>query len=231
MQPDQEQVQKFYDENYYADIKGAGSPTAHHRRLAQRLGITAGQRVLDCACGTGEWLQAAYERGAIIFGVDLSEKAISFCSQNNPEGRFLAQGAENLPFDDESMDIITCLGSLEHFPDKPAALAEMWRLLKPGASLVISVPNSNFLGYRLGLYGGTNQAGVIETPLRILEWESLATGAGFAVQRKWRDLHFFSAGWITQNGWLKALPRAISACAIAVLPLELQYQVYFHLQK
>lgn len=231
MQPDQDQVKKFYDENYYADIKGAGSPTAHHRRLARRLGICAGQRVLDVACGTGEWLQAAYEREALIFGVDLSEKAISFCSRNNPEGQFLANSAENLPFGNESMDIISCLGSLEHFPDKPAALAEMYRLLKPGACLVISVPNSNFLAYRLGLYGGTNQAGVIETPLRILEWQELATEVGFSVERKWRDLHFCSAEWMVQNGWLQALPRALAACAITVLPLELQYQVYFQFQK
>lgn len=231
MQPDQNQVQKFYDENYYADIKGLGRPTAHHRRLARRLGIVAGQRVLDVACGTGEWLQAAYESGAHIFGVDLSEKAISFCRQSHPEGEFQATSAENLPFDDESMDVISCLGSLEHFPDKPAALAEMYRLLKPGAYLVISVPNSNFLGYRLGLYGGTNQAGIIETPLRVFEWEELATGAGFSVDLKWRDLHFLSVGWVTQNGWVKALPRAISACAIAALPLDSQYQVYFRFQK
>jgi ubiquinone/menaquinone biosynthesis C-methylase UbiE len=231
MQPDQDQVRKFYDENYYAEIKGVGNPTAHHRRLAQRLGITAGHRVLDVACGTGEWLQAAHERGAHVFGVDLSEKAISFCTRNNPQGKFLAVSAENLPFDAGSMDIVTCLGSLEHFPDKPAALAEMHRLLKPGAFLVISVPNINFLGYRLGLYRGTNQAGIIETPLRISVWEKLATDAGFTVEQRWRDLHFFSIEWMTRNGWVKALPRAVSACAIAALPLELQYQVYFLLGK
>ena len=227
MQPDPERVKEFYDQNYYANVEGAGEPTAHHQRLARRLGIGSGHLVLDVACGTGEWLQAAHGRGAGIAGVDLSAKAIAFCRENNPAGEFYSQGAESLPFADASVDLVSCLGSLEHFPDKSAALCEMYRVLKPGGALLISVPNSDFLGYRLGLYGGTNQAGVIETPLPIGEWQQLVTGAGFALQEQWRDLHFFNPGWMTQNGALQAVPRALSACLIALLPLGLQYQVYF----
>lgn len=231
MQPDQEQVREFYDRQYYSDIGSAGTPTGHHVRIARRIGISAGDRVLDVACGTGEWLRAAHDLGAQVSGIDLSQKAIEFCRANNPDGRFLCQGAEKLPFEDNSFDWLTCFGSLEHFPDKPASMREMARVVKPGGQVLISVPNSDFLGYKTGFYGGTNQAVVIETPLTIREWEALAQGAGLQLRARWRDLHFFNPGWITQNGWLQALPRFLGACAIAALPLNWQYQVYFHYRR
>jgi SAM-dependent methyltransferase len=231
MSPDQDQVKEFYDQHYYADIESAGVPTGHHRRIARRIGITAGDNVLDVACGTGEWLQAARSLGALVSGIDLSEKAIEFCQSNNPAGTFLCQGAQNLPFDDGSFDWLTCFGSLEHFPDKASSLGEMARVVKVGGQVLISVPNSDFIGYKTGLYGGTNQAAVIETPLKICEWEALAAGAGLQMEDKWRDLHFFNPDWVLQSGWLRALPRMLAASAIAALPLNMQYQVYFHYTK
>lgn len=231
MLPDERQVQDFYDGEYYADIQGAGEPTGHHRRLVKRLGIASGDAVVDIACGTGEWLAAAREQGARVAGIDLASRAIDFCRARMPEGEFYCQGATQLPFPDASADLVTCLGSLEHFPDKSAALREMYRIVRPGSALVFSVPNSDFLGYRLGLYKGTNQAGVIETPLPVGEWEHLGLAAGFNCEERWRDLHFVNLGWMSQSGAWLALPRACAALAIAALPLSLQYQVYFRFRK
>jgi SAM-dependent methyltransferase len=226
-QPDKAQVKDFYDKQYYSDIVGAGSPTSHHFRLARRIGIEKGDKVLDVACGTGEWVKAAVTCGATATGIDLSEKAIEFCRSDNPAADFYCQGADSLPFDTGNFDLVSCLGSLEHFPDKAAALEEMTRVLKSGGRLLISVPNSAFIGYRTGLYRGTNQAAVIETPLRIEEWLALGSGAGLQLVDKWKDLHFFNPGWIGQNGWLKAIPRGLAAVTLAALPLGMQYQVYF----
>ncbi len=230
-QPDKSQVKAFYDEHYYADIGGAGTPTGHHLHLARRLGIKNGDRVLDVACGTGEWLKAALGAGAEVAGIDLSEKAVEFCRRDNPAGRFYCQGAEELPFEAGYFDLVSCLGSLEHFPDKAGSLAEMARVLRPGGGLLLSVPNSEFIGYRTGLYRGTNQARVIETPLRIAQWESLGCGAGLELREKWKDLHFLNRDWIVQNGWLRAIPRGLGALAIAILPMGMQYQVYFRFSK
>ncbi len=63
---------------------------------------------------------------------------------------------KSLPFDDESFDLVTCLGSLEHFPDPAASAKEMKRVLKPGGEALIFVPNLFFLGHIwFGLRHGT----------------------------------------------------------------------------
>ncbi|MEM6581217.1 MAG: class I SAM-dependent methyltransferase [Pseudomonadota bacterium] len=231
MQPDKERVKAFYDQNYYSDIEGSGHPTKHHIRLAERLGINADERLLDVACGTGEWLKAVCVNGTKVSGIDLSERAVDFCRRDNPHGDFHCQSCEQLPFENDFFDWVSCLGSLEHFPDKSASMTEMVRVLRPGGSLVMSVPNSDFIGYKLGLYAGTNQAGVIETPMPISFWQALGEGAGMKLTRKWRDLHFVNLDWIRQNGMVKAVPRGLAALTIAALPLSLQYQVYFHFVK
>jgi SAM-dependent methyltransferase len=231
IKPDKDHVKAFYDQHYYADIKGAGVPTRHHINLTARLGLANGEKLLDVACGTGEWLKAVAGCGGAVSGVDLSEKAIEFCQTDNPSGDFYCQSADALPFDNGYFDWVSCLGSLEHFPEKPDSLAEMARVLRPGGQLLISVPNIEFVGYRTGLYGGTNQARVIETPLRIEEWVALGEGAGLLLREKWKDLHFLNPDWILQNGWLRAIPRGLGALAIAALPLSMQYQVYFRFTK
>lgn len=230
-QPDKAAVKAFYDKHYYANVIGAGEPTTHHRQLAKRIALGKGDKVLDVACGTGAWLKAAQKRGAEVSGIDLSERAIEFCRWDNSGGQYFCQSADSLPFETGYFDWVTCLGSLEHFPEKSESLAEMARVMKPGGHLLISVPNSEFVGYLTGLYRGTNQAQVIETPLKISEWEALGEGAGLTLERKWRDLHFMNRDWILQNGWSKALPRLVAASVIAVLPMRLQYQVYFCFRK
>ncbi len=54
---------------------------------------------------------------------------------------------ESLPFEDDSFDVVTCIGSLEHFPDPAAGAGEMARVLRPGGTAVIFVPNLFFLGH------------------------------------------------------------------------------------
>lgn len=134
IQPDKGQVKDFYDQHYYADIEGAGEPSSHHTRLARRIGLAQGDKVLDVACGTGEWLKAAMRCGAVISGIDLSEKAIEFCRADNPAGTFFSQSADRLPFEAGQFDWVSCLGSLEHFPEKSRSLVEMARVLKTGGT-------------------------------------------------------------------------------------------------
>lgn len=225
--PNQSIVKEFYDEQYYSSIKSTGKPNKHLKLLAQRLNIQQGHTVLDIACGTGEWLKAAEDQGANTFGVDLSEKAIEFCKKTYNSENYICQPAEKLPYDDCSFDIVTCLGSLEHFPDKEKSLKEMVRVTKPGGTLLILVPNSNFIGYTTGLYKGTNQSQAIETPLSIQQWSRLFQSSGIKIEKTWKDLHFLNKEWFLQNGFFKSIPRAIAGTLIALLPIEKQYQIYF----
>jgi ubiquinone/menaquinone biosynthesis C-methylase UbiE len=170
-------------------------------------------------------------RGATVAGIDLSERAIEYCEKHMPAGKFHAGPAEKLPFADGQFDLISCLGSLEHFVEPVVALKQMVRVAKPGARFLILVPNADFLTRKLRLFGGTNQKDAKEVVRTLPEWESLFNQAGLNVTRKWKDLHVISWSWISMNGWLAVPPRLLQALALWVWPLRWQYQVYHLCEK
>lgn len=225
--PDHLEVRRFYDNEYYRQQGSAERLPWHMRVVASRLGNLRGKAALDIACGTGQWLGELAERGASVSGIDISSRAVEQACMRLPEGDIREGIAEVLPFGDSSFDLVTCMGSLEHFLDQPGALAEMRRVAKPDASFLILVPNSGFLTRRLGLYRGTGQVAIRETVRSLDEWTRLIEDAGLKVERRWRDLHTLSPGWIQAGPWYARPVRLMQAVALALWPLGWQYQVYF----
>ena len=221
-----EEMKSFYDGVYYADANKPLQGSAHLKRLARKVGIGSSDAVLDIACGLGEWLHVCATDGAKVHGVDLSERAIEYCSKHMPDGEFHAVPAENLPFADGQFNFVSCLGSLEHFVEPVVSLNEMMRVAKAGAKFLILVPNAGFLTRKLKLFGGTNQKEAKEVAQTLDEWDNLFEQAGLRVTRKWKDLHVLSWSWISMNGFLPAPFRALQALALLVWPLRWQYQVY-----
>ena len=223
-------IKSFYDDIYYKGANVSNTPTRHHRMLAAKLKVNDTSHVLDVACGLGEFLTACHERGAQVTGVDLSEHAISLCKEALPEGSFHACNAELLPFDNDAFDLVTCLGSLEHFMDPISAIKEMVRVAKPDALFVLLVPNRDFLTRKIGLYSGTFQVDAKEDVRSLEEWNTIFESAGLKVHKRWKDLHVLSWKWISTGHWYAAPIRAAQAAALTVWPLKWQYQV-FHLAK
>ncbi|MGH2383392.1 MAG: class I SAM-dependent methyltransferase [Candidatus Limnocylindria bacterium] len=114
-------------------------------RLLRSLGMGPGDTVADVACGLGaSSLQLAREAGCRVVGIDLSpdsvEAARRAAADEALDGsvRFLVGDAEALPLEDGSVDGVLCECSLCTFPDKPAAAAELARVLRPGGRLALS---------------------------------------------------------------------------------------------
>jgi ubiquinone/menaquinone biosynthesis C-methylase UbiE len=222
-----DEVRHFYDDHYYAFTSSENSVPWQVRRIANRLGNLDSRKVLDIACGTGLWLQELARRGATTSGMDISSKAVQECRRRLPNGDIREGVAETLPFSDREFDLVTCLGSLEHFLDQQQALREMRRVAKPGMKILILVPNSGFLTRRLGLYRGTEQTAIRETVRSIDEWENLFRDAGITVYQRWRDLHPLSAHWIQTGPFWRWPLRAMQAVALLLWPMRWQYQIYF----
>ena len=118
------------------------------RRMIAMADISAGQRVLDIGTGTGvvafEAAKAAGDRGMCI-GIDLSEKMLASARANARRENlaewieFRAMDAESLQFEAASFDVVVSLFALLHFPNPAIALNEMFRVLKPGGTLVVAV--------------------------------------------------------------------------------------------
>lgn len=219
-------VSDFYDRVYYGNTTGGQAPSRHLRRLARRFEPWEGRRVLDVACGTGHWLQATAERGAIPAGIDISQVALNVCRSALPQVELHCGPAEQLPFADRQFDFISCLGALEHFLDPEAALREMKRVAKPDARFLLLVPNTDFLPSRLALYRGTLQSSVKEETRSLLEWQELFESAGLRVHARWKDLHILSTSWILRGPCYRWPLRAAQALVLPFWPLAWQYQVY-----
>lgn len=100
-------------------------------------------RILDVGCGTGANLKMLGLYGQAE-GVDISEQAVEFCKRRGL-GSVRLGAIEELPFEDQSFDIITALDVLEHLDDDAAGLQEMRRVLRPGGTLLLFVPAFMFL--------------------------------------------------------------------------------------
>jgi ubiquinone/menaquinone biosynthesis C-methylase UbiE len=223
---DYRRISQFYDSVYYRELDDTQEVPRHLRRLAKRLQPWTGQRLLDVACGTGEWLRAATVLGAVPAGIDLSERAVDACRRALPEADVRCGPAEALPFKDAEFDFVSCLGALEHFLDPNAALREMVRVARPNAVFLVLVPNAGFLPRRLGLYSGTHQTEVKEEVRSLVEWRRLFTACGLKVLYRWRDLHVLSPSWIMRGSWYGWPLRAAQASVLPFWPLSWQYQVY-----
>jgi SAM-dependent methyltransferase len=103
--------------------------------------------LLDISCGQGRLVTLAQHRGLIAIGMDFSESAIRIGSANCPDASWTVCDGEKLPMPDASVDYITHIGSLEHYIDPAAGMAEIARVLKPSGVACILLPNS------FGLFG------------------------------------------------------------------------------
>lgn len=223
---DHDQIRHFYNNVYHKHARANTRVSSHLIQLARRCNVRKNQAVLDIGCGTGEWLRVVESNGAIPFGNDISEAAIDACKRIVPRAELHCGPAEVLPWENRRFDLITCLGSLEHFLDPAAALNEMVRVAKSTAAVLLLVPNADFLTRKLGLYDGTQQADICERVRTLGEWDRLFEAAGLQVTHRWKDLHVVSRQWIMKGSWYVWPLRTIQAMMLPIWPLAWQYQVY-----
>lgn len=109
------------------------------RRAARALEPRAGERFLDVATGTGDLARAILRRapGAEVVGLDPSRAMLARAAAKLPRATFVPGDARDLPFPDASFDGVSIAFGIRNVPDRPAALAEMARVLRPGGRLVI----------------------------------------------------------------------------------------------
>ncbi|MEQ1439108.1 class I SAM-dependent methyltransferase [Fontimonas sp. SYSU GA230001] len=126
--------------------------------LVEFAGVSAGQNVLDVACGTGVVAVTAARRGATVSGLDLSPVLLDDAHRNasviGATIDFREGDVENLPYADASFDVV--LSQFGHmFAPRPAvAIAEMLRVLKPGGRIAFSTwPPELMLGRVFALTG------------------------------------------------------------------------------
>jgi SAM-dependent methyltransferase len=103
----------------------------------ERAGLVAGQSVLDAGCGSGAFLRAAADHGAVVTGLDASEALLAIARERVPDADLSVGDLQHLPYADDVFDAVTGFCSFFFADDMVEALREAGRVAKPGAPVVI----------------------------------------------------------------------------------------------
>jgi len=111
--------------------------------LVEAAGVRPAERVLDVACGTGAVTRLLAEQvgpAGKVTGLDITPGMLAAARLAAPSQRieWLEGSAVKMPLPDGTFDAVVCQQGLQFFPDKPAALSEMRRVLKRGGRLALS---------------------------------------------------------------------------------------------
>jgi hypothetical protein len=160
------------------------------RRLADRLRLRGGDRVLDVASGRGtSALLLAGEYDADVTGVDLSPANITVATDAARSTRladrirFQRGDAERLPVEDADFDAVVCECAFCTFPDKPTAAAELARVLRPGGQLGITDVTVDPTRLPPELSGLSGRVACVADARPLDEYTDLLTAAGLTVSR------------------------------------------------
>jgi ubiquinone/menaquinone biosynthesis C-methylase UbiE len=137
-----ETIGGFYDDTQRVACALMGiNPDQYFLRYLRFLEVKPGDSVLETSVGTG--LNYKYlPRGTRLFGLDLSAEMLANCQANLPRWEMDADlflgNAEDLPFANDSFDVVFHVGGINFFNDRAKAIREMIRVAKPGTRILIA---------------------------------------------------------------------------------------------
>lgn len=114
----------------------------HQARYRLAMQMAAGRDVLDAACGVG-WGSALLKQAGArsVHGLDIAPDAIQSARDRAGDCEFVIGDLMDLPYPDDSFDLVACFETIEHVEDPMRALDEIRRVLRPGGFALISSPN------------------------------------------------------------------------------------------
>ena len=189
-------------------LRNEADLAAKHRVkvVLEYLEIRPQDLILDCGCGLGWFLKVIGELTSCrLVGLDIDRTRLGRARREVGGRAELVTGdAVALPFGDRTFDKVILSEVLEHLPDDLGALREVWRVLRPGGVVAITVPNHDYpflwdpinwvrerLGLppiRRGLFGGlwTDHLRLYYRP----ELIDLVKQAGFIVEDVRQLVHY-----------------------------------------
>jgi demethylmenaquinone methyltransferase / 2-methoxy-6-polyprenyl-1,4-benzoquinol methylase len=162
----------------YASLLSYGQDPRWRRFLVSRIDAGPGDRVLDVATGTGAVArELVRQKGCSVVGVDQSPQMLAEAGlRSNGRIELVEASAERLPFEDGEFDALTFTYLLRYVDDPAATLAELARVVRPGATVA---------GLEFGLPHG------VWRPLWELHVRVALPAAGVVARNGWREVGSF----------------------------------------
>lgn len=225
-----EDLAKSYDEIFRSPGYMRDSD-AFYSWILHLLKASPGKRLLDIGCGEGHLLRLGRKLGLIPFGVDLSLVGAQTAKEIAGANVIALAAGEQLPFSKNSFDLVTNIGSLEHFLDPSMGLREMRRVMATDALAALVLPNSYYLVdivwqvWRTGYSPSHKQQ--LERFATFREWWDLIEENGFSIRRAQKYNLKFPRTKADLN-WYRRHPRKILNLIFSpIIPTNLSYHFVY----
>ncbi len=155
--------------------------------LVSLLQPEAGKLLVDISCGQGRLTVLAQNQGLRAIGVDFAYAGVSIGRAESPHSGWAVGDGERLPFEPQSVDYITHIGSLEHYMDPYAGAREIGRILKPDGRACILLPNAYGLFGNIRRVWGTGDIYDDGQPLQRyatrMNWQRMLEQGGLRIEK------------------------------------------------
>ena len=101
------------------------------------------REMLELGCGTGHWSDYFLQKGFKVIGIDTSEAMLSIAKKKNINIKCEIADSQNIPFKDESFDVVSSITMLEFVENQDKVIEEAYRVLKKGGTLILGCLNKN----------------------------------------------------------------------------------------
>lgn len=205
-----DRVSRQYDATN--DVLSLGVSPYWRRRTRLAIDPKPTERILDVAAGTGTVSRILADFGAEVTALDFSEGMIAEGIRRHgghPRIEFVQGDATELPFEDDTFDATTVSFGLRNVQQPKLALAEMFRVTKPGGRIVIcefSTPTNPLMGRAYDTYMHVAMPVIV----RAVSSDPAAYGYLFKSIQAWPDQRTL-ASWLREAGYEQVAHRDLTA--------------------
>ena len=204
------------------DILSLGQTRLWRRAVVNSVNPQPGEKILDLAAGTGSSTQPFYLAGADPIACDFSKGMIEVGRRKFPHLTFVQGDALDLPFEDNTFDAVTISFGLRNVQNTEKALAQLYRVTKPGGRIVIcefSHPTwrplrTLYLEYLMKALPSiarrisSNPDAYVYLAESIRDWPNQELLAAIIKSAGWQGSHWKDVEWLDLTGGIVALHRA-----------------------
>ena len=137
-----EEIADDYDA-YYQTPAGKEIDAIEEKLIANALKKVPKRKMLELGCGTGHWTELFVNTGFDVIATDISDAMLRQAIEKNLDAEILKADAGELPFKNESFDVVASVTMIEFVNSKDVVLSEIYRVLKPGGYLLLGCLNGN----------------------------------------------------------------------------------------
>ena len=229
------EIRNKYNQIY--NESGLSQSISFYKWFYRKIKKPSSGNLLDIACGNAELLSILMSSTDTIscFGTDISFSAMNKVKTRNNNINLCTSVAEFLPYRENCFDVVTIIGSLEHFENLNFALQEIYRVLKINGKVYLLVPNTFSLLTNIWNVGRHGQISIDNQPLQrygtYKDWENLIINNGFFVKKVYKYERPLPTSVNDSINYLLHPKEIIRLILALIIPINLSWCFLFECEK